>query len=88
MVGIHNSSWNTMLFSTLWAYQTFVKSTTGFTPFQLVYGIEVILSIEYEIPYLKLVVKLLPNTSSEEEELLYLIQLDETHHDASLVIET
>jgi hypothetical protein len=77
-----------MLFSTLWAYQTSVKSSIGFTPFQLVYGIEAILSIECEILSLKLVVELLPNTSAEEECLLYLMQLDETCRDATLVIET
>jgi hypothetical protein len=88
MVGIHKSNWHTMLFSSLWAYQTSIKSSTRFTPFQLVYGIEAILSIECEIPSLKLVVELLPNTSVEEERLLYLMQLDETRRDAALVIET
>jgi hypothetical protein len=88
MVGIHKSSWHTMLFSASWAYRTSVKSTTGFTPFQLVYGIEVIFLIECEIPSLKLVVELLPNTTAEEEHLLYLMQLDETRRDAALVIET
>jgi hypothetical protein len=53
-----------------------------------VYGIEAILLIECEIPSFKLVVELLPNTSVEEEHLLYLMQLDETHRDAALVIET
>jgi hypothetical protein len=77
-----------MLFSTLWAYRTSVKSATGFTPLQLVYGIESIFPIECEIPYLKLVVELLPNTSAEEELLLYLMQLDETGRDVALVIET
>ena len=57
-------------------------------PFHLVYGIEVVLPIECEIPSLKLAVKLLPNTSAEEERLLYLMQLDETRCDATLVIET
>jgi transposase InsO family protein len=88
MIGIHKTSWHMMLFSSLWAYQTSVKSTTGFTPFQLVYGLKSILPIECEIPSLKLAIKLLPNTSAEEERLLYLMQLDETHHDATLVIET
>jgi hypothetical protein len=60
----------------------------GFTPFQLVYGIEAIMSIECEIPSLKLVVELLPNTSVEEEHIFYLMKLYETHRDASLVIET
>ena len=48
---------------------------------------ESILPIECEIPYLKLAVELLPNTSAEEEHLLYLMRLDETRHDATLVIE-
>jgi hypothetical protein len=88
MVGIHKSNWHSMLLSTLWVYHTSVKSSMRFKPFQLVYGIEAILSIEFEIPSLKLVVELLLNTSIEEERLLYLIQLDETRCDASLVIET
>jgi hypothetical protein len=87
MIGIHKTSWHTMLFSALWAYQTFVKSAMGFTPFRLVYGVEAILPIECEIPSLKLVVKLLPNTSIEEERLLYLMRLDETRRDTTLVIE-
>jgi hypothetical protein len=45
------------------------------------------MSIECEIPSLKLVVELLHNTSAEEERLFYLMQLDETRHDAALVIE-
>jgi hypothetical protein len=87
MIGIHKMSWHTILFSTLWDYHTSVKFTTNFTPFQLVYGIEAILSIECEIPSLKLVVKLLPNTFVEEERLLYLMQLDKTRCDVALVIE-
>jgi hypothetical protein len=69
MIGIHKTSWHTMLFLALWAYRTSVKSTTGFTPFQLVYGVEAILSIECEIPSLKLAIELLTNTSAEEEHL-------------------
>jgi hypothetical protein len=81
-------SWHRILFLVFWAYRTSVKSAMGFTPFQLVYGIEFVLLIECEIPSLKLVVELLPNTSAEEERLLYLMQLDEAHRDATLVIET
>jgi hypothetical protein len=88
MVEIHKSNWHTMLFSALWAYRTSIKSTMGFTPFHLVYGIEAIFSIECEIPSLKLAIELLPNTSVEEESLFYLIQLDETHRYATLVTET
>jgi hypothetical protein len=77
-----------MIFLALWTYLTFVKYATGFTPFELVYGIEAILSIECEISSLKLVVTLLLNTTTEEEHLLYLIKLDETRRNVALVIET
>lgn len=46
-----------MLFSTLWAYHTLIKTTTRFTPFQLVHVVEVILLIKCEIPLLKLFVE-------------------------------
>ena len=64
-----------------------MKDATGFTPFRLVYGLEVTLPIECEIPSLKLAIELLPNTTPVEERLLYLEQLDETHRLASLAIE-
>jgi hypothetical protein len=80
--------WQTMLFLALWAYRTSIKFAMGFTPFQLVYGIEAVLLIECDIPPLKLVIELLPNTYAEEEHLLYLMQLDEARRDATLVIET
>jgi hypothetical protein len=88
MIWIHKMSWHTMLCSSLWAYRKSIKSATEFIAFQLFYGLEAILSIECEIPSLKLDVEILPNTSVEEECLLYLMQLDETCHDATLVIET
>jgi hypothetical protein len=87
MVQIHKSSCHTMFFSALWAYQTYIKFSTGFTPFYLVYGIESILSIECEILSLKLAIKILPNTTAEEKHLLYLMQLDKSHHNYNLVIE-
>ena len=43
MVGDHKSNWRHILFSALWAYRNSVKPTTGFTPFQLVYGLKAIL---------------------------------------------
>ena len=84
MVGKTKSNWHFQLFSTLWAYRTAVKTSIGFTPFQLVYRLEATLSIHCEIPYLKLVVELFPNTTIDEERFLYLNKLDETWHDASL----
>eukprot|EP00253_Pinus_taeda_P017032 PITA_17032 len=64
------------------------KTSTGFTPFQLVYGLEALLPIECEIPSLQIAIELLPATSEEEKCLLYVAQLDENRRDAALAIET
>jgi len=61
-----------------------VRNAIGFTPFQLVYGLEAILPVHCEISSLKLAVDLLPGTSEEEACFLELTQLDETCCDASL----
>ena len=88
MVGKHKSSWHAQLFSALWAYRTSTKTATGFTPFQLVHGLEVVLPIECEIPLLRLTFELLPHTTDEEQHLLYLSHLDEIRRDAALTNKT
>ena len=65
MVNKKKTNWNMMLFSSLWAYRTSAKTTTDFTPFQLVYGEEVVFPIECDIPSLKLDIELLQNNSIE-----------------------
>ena len=76
-----------MLYLALWAYRTAVKTATGFSPYQLVHGVELILPVECEIPSLKLAVELLPDTSPLEEHLVHLKQLDEQRRDASVTLE-
>jgi hypothetical protein len=76
-----------MLYSELWAYRTSVNTAIGFSPFQLIYGLEVVLPIECQIPSLKLAVQLLPDTSLLEERLVHLEQLDEQRRDAALANE-
>ena len=56
-----------------------VKTATGFSPYQLVDGVELFLQVECEIPSLKLAVELLPDTSALEEHLVHLKQLNEQH---------
>ena len=71
------TNWHIMLYPTLWAYRTVVKIATGFSPYQLVHGVESVLPVECEIPSLNLVIELLPDTSTLEERLVHLEQLDE-----------
>ena len=87
IIGTHKLNWHTMLFSALYAYRTSEKNAIGFTPFQLVYGLEVVLPIECETSSLQLAIELLPTNFEEEKFFLYLAQLDETRHTAALAIE-
>ena len=87
MVGDHKSNWHLVIFFALWAYRASVKKSTGFTPFQLVYGLEAILPIQCEILSLQLAVELLPDTSVEGEIFLYLNNLEKTRRDAALANE-
>ena len=70
-----------MLYPALWADQTNVKNSTGFSPFQLVHGVEEVTPIECEIPYLKISIHVLPDTTELEECLLHLENLDELRRD-------
>ena len=48
------TNWHIMLYTTFWAYRTAVKTATGFSPYQLVNGVESILPVECKITSLKL----------------------------------
>ena len=77
-----HSNWCIMLYPTLWAYQTNVKTATGFSPFQLIHGVEAINLVECEIPSLNISIHVLPDTTELEECLLHLEHLDEQCRDA------
>ena len=70
-----------MMYPTLWAYRTNVKIAMRFSPFQLVHGVEVFTPIECEIPSLKIVMHVLPDTTELEERLFHLENLDERRRD-------
>jgi hypothetical protein len=80
------SDWHIMIYPALWAYQTSVNTATRFPPFQLVHVGDLILPIECEIPSLKLVVMLIPDTTNIERCLLHLESLDERCRDDSTAI--
>ena len=71
------SNWHIMLYPALWVYETNVKTTTGFSPFQLVHGVEAVTPVECEILSLKIAIHVLPDTTDIEERLVHLEHLDE-----------
>ena len=71
-----------MLYLTLRAYRTNVKTATRFSPFQLIHGVEAFTPIECEIPSFKIDIHVLPDTTELEERLVHLEHLDEQRRDA------
>ena len=70
-----------MLYPTLWVYWTNVKTAIGFSPFQLIHGVEAVTPVECEILSLKIAIHVLPDTTELEECLLHLEHLDEQCRD-------
>jgi hypothetical protein len=62
----------------LWSYRTAYKFTTEFTPFQLTFGFEAIIPVEYENPSSRLAMQHeLGDSGSLQAKLLILEKLDE-----------
>jgi len=51
----HQNDWDVLVPEVLRAYRTTCKKLTGQTPFRLVYGIEVVMPMEYIFPSLCIV---------------------------------
>jgi hypothetical protein len=70
--------WHEKLAYALWAYRTSIRTSTGVTPYSLVYGMEAVLPLEVEIPSLR-ILKEADLTEAEwvEERLAQLNLIDE-----------
>ncbi len=78
IVSLHQKDWAARLLEALWMYRTTWKSTTGFTPFQLLYGKTTIMPIEFEHKTQWIALELditLPAT--QQDHILHLNELDE-----------
>lgn len=76
--GVEEADWEERLPAILWAYRTMYKVTTGHTPFQLMYGQEAVMPMEYMVPSLRIAVEnRLGDTESLKERLYQLNKLDE-----------
>jgi hypothetical protein len=52
---VNSDDWDLRVPTVLWAYRTTCKKLTTQTPFNLVYGIEAIVPMEYLVPSLRIV---------------------------------
>ena len=74
----HHRDWADRIPEALWAYHTTWRNTTGFSPYDLVYGKSAIFPIEFEIKTLKMATEVnLDVTESQKIRLNQLNELDE-----------
>jgi len=54
---VKRNDWGHKLYAALWAYRIALKTSTGQTPFQLAYGMEVVMPTEYVMPSLRIAIE-------------------------------
>jgi len=78
IVHLHRRDWAERLPEALWAHITTWRNTTGHTPYELVYGKQVIFPIEFQVKTFKMAVQLGTDLSeAQNHRLEQLNELDE-----------
>ena len=81
-VQLHHKDWVDRLPEALWAYRTTWRNTTGHTPYQLVYGKQVLFTIEFQVKTFRTAAQLSLNLDeAQEQKLMQLNELDEIRQD-------
>ena len=66
-VQLHHKEWADWLPEALWAYRTTWRNTTRYTPYQLVYGKQVLLPIEFQVKTFRTAAQLSVNLDEGQE---------------------
>jgi hypothetical protein len=81
-VWLHHKDWVDQLPAALWAYRTTWRNTTCHTPYELVYGKQVFLPIEFQVKTFRTVMQLgMDLDEAKKQRILQLNELDEIRQD-------
>ena len=74
----HRRDWSDNLLEALWAYSTTWKNTTCYSPYEMVYGKQVLLPIEFQISTRRLAVELgMDLNEAQQQRMMHLNELHE-----------
>jgi len=77
MVSRSRRDWYERLLEALWAYRTTVRTTTGCTPYNLVFGSEAVLPLEVQLPSLRVAMQFTDPNENAQVRFAELEALDE-----------
>ncbi|XP_059073480.1 uncharacterized protein LOC131874223 [Cryptomeria japonica] len=76
-INLHRKDWAARLLEAVWAYRTSWKTTTRFTPFEMLYRKKAIMPIEFELKNLRTTIELgMDITSAQQARIMQLNELD------------
>jgi hypothetical protein len=82
-IHLHHKYWADRIPEALWAYRTTWRNTTGHTPYELVFGKQILLPIEFQIHTFRLAAELgLDLSEAQKQRVMQLNELGEMRQDA------